>query len=225
MIIEGRMAKNVDWLIVCLGNPGSQYSGNRHNNGWMVAAELCSKHKKPLMKSFSKSYHASLRIYGQLVLVILPTTFMNASGEAVTEVIESYDIPVERIIVVCDEYNFPLGKVNLRQGGSDGGHNGVASVIEELGTEEFFRLRCGIGKNFPQGGMVDYVLSDFLDEEIEEKNMMIKKAVDSIEYLVQQGKTKAMTDVNSEKLWIKEINEKKENHKDSVVQVNNNECK
>ncbi|OGU38098.1 MAG: aminoacyl-tRNA hydrolase [Ignavibacteria bacterium GWB2_35_12] len=209
------MAKNVNWLIICLGNPESQYAWNRHNIGWMVAAELCSKHKKPLMKIFSKSYHASLRIAGQLALVILPTTYMNASGEAVSEVIESYDIPAERIIVVCDEYNFPLGKIHVRQGGSDGGHNGVASVIEELGTEEFFRLRCGIGKNFPQGGMVDYVLSDFLDDEIEEKNIMVKKAVDSIEYLIQHGKTKTMTDVNSEKLWDKDNKAKKENGKES----------
>ncbi len=214
------MGKKVDWLIVCLGNPGSQYSGNRHNIGWMAAAELCNKHKKPLMKSFSKSYNASLRIAGQLALVILPTTFMNCSGEAVSEVIENFEIPVERIIVICDEYNFPLGKIHLRQGGSDGGHNGVASVIEELGTEEFFRLRCGIGKNFPQGGMVDYVLSDFSDDEIEEKNIMVRKAVEGIEYLIQHGKTKAMTDVNSEKLWCKEKIIK--NEKDSEETLNNN---
>lgn len=195
------MAKSVDWLIVCLGNPGVKYSGNRHNIGWMVAAELCSKHKKPVMKTFAKSYNASLRIAGQLVLVVLPMTYMNASGEAITEILESYDIPVEKIIVVCDEYNFPLGKIHLRQGGSDGGHNGMSSVIEELGSEEFFRLRCGIGKNFPQGGMVDYVLSDFLEQEIEEKNLMVNKAVDSIEYFIQYGKTKAMTYINSEKLW------------------------
>lgn len=214
------MGKKIDWLIVCLGNPGSQYSGNRHNIGWMAAAELCNKHKKPLMKSFSKSYNASLRIAGQLALVILPTTFMNCSGEAVSEVIENFEIPVERIIIVCDEYNFPLGKIHLRQGGSDGGHNGVASVIEELGTEEFFRLRCGIGKNFPQGGMVDYVLSDFSDDEIEEKNIMVRKAVEGIEYLIQHGKTKAMTDVNSEKLWCKEKIIK--NEKDSEETLNNN---
>ncbi len=214
------MGKKIDWLIVCLGNPGSQYSGNRHNIGWMAAAELCNKHKKPLMKSFSKSYNASLRIAGQLALVILPTTFMNCSGEAVSEVIENFEIPVERIIVICDEYNFPLGKIHLRKGGSDGGHNGVASVIEELGTEEFFRLRCGIGKNFPQGGMVDYVLSDFSDDEIEEKNIMVRKAVEGIEYLIQHGKTKAMTDVNSEKLWCKEKIIK--NEKDSEETLNNN---
>lgn len=219
------MAKKVEWLIVCLGNPGSKYSGNRHNIGWMVAAELCSKHKKPLMKSFSKSYNASLRIAGQLALVILPSTFMNASGEAVSEVIESFDVPPERIIVVCDEYNFPLGKIHIRQGGSDGGHNGVTSVIEELGTEEFFRLRCGIGKNFPQGGMVDFVLSDFLDSEIDEKNIMVKKAVDGIEYLIQFGKTKAMTDVNSEKLWNKEKIVKNESGNENENILNNNECK
>ncbi|TAL68817.1 MAG: aminoacyl-tRNA hydrolase [Bacteroidetes bacterium] len=211
------MEKKVDWLIVCLGNPGAKYSGNRHNVGWMVAAELCSKHKKPLMKMFSKSYHASLRIADQLALVVLPVTYMNASGEAISEILGNYDVPVKRIVVVCDEYNFPLGRVHIRQGGSDGGHNGVASVIEALDNEDFFRLRCGIGKNFPQGGMVDYVLSDFLDSELEEKNVMVNKAVEAIEYLIQFGKTKAMTDVNSEKLWMKD-NEKKDS-------VNNNESK
>jgi PTH1 family peptidyl-tRNA hydrolase len=198
------MAKKVDWLIVCLGNPGSKYSGNRHNIGWMVGAKICDKYKKPLMKMFGKNYHASLRIAGQLVLVTLPTTFMNSSGEGVVEILENFDIPVDRVVVVCDEYNFPLGKIHLKRGGSDGGHNGIASVIDELDNEDFLRFRCGIGKNFPKGEMVDYVLSDFLDSEIEEKNDMVIKAVEGIEYLIQFGKTKAMTDINSEKLWKKE---------------------
>ena len=94
--------------------------------------------------------------------------------------------------------------------------------IDEL-KEEYFRLRCGIGKNFPQGGMVDYVLSDFLNDELEEKNIMLKKAVEGIEYLIQHGKTKAMTDVNSEKLWIKNNTPKKGNEKESIDSVNNNE--
>ncbi|MBI5324794.1 MAG: aminoacyl-tRNA hydrolase [Ignavibacteriae bacterium] len=215
------MSQKVDWLIVCLGNPGSKYAGNRHNIGWMVAAELCDKHKKPMMKMFGKSYHASLRIAGQLVVVMLPITYMNASGEAVAEFLEDYKLLTRRIVVVCDEYNFPLGKIHLKQGGSDGGHNGVASVIDTLDSEEFFRLRCGIGKNFPQGGMVDYVLSDFQDSEIEEKNAMVKKAVEGLEHLVQFGKTKAMTDINSEKLWKTADNNKVNLIKGQEDSVNN----
>ena len=132
---------------------------------------------------------------------------MNNSGEAVLAAKDTFDIPSEKILIICDEINFPPGKVHLKFGGSDGGHNGVASVIENLHTSDFFRLRCGIGKNFLTGGMVDYVLSDFNKDELEERDKMINKTVDSIEYLIRNGKTKAMTDINSEILWVKDFND------------------
>ena len=195
---------NINWLVAGLGNPGKMYSGNRHNIGWMVGMALCGKHKKTLMPYKRISHNAVLSIDSNNILVILPTTFMNNSGEAVKKISDEYGVPVEKIVVICDEYNFPLGKIHLRQGGSDGGHNGITSIIEGLDSNDFFRLRCGIGKNFAQGAMVEYVLSDFRKEELSERDVMISHAVDAVEHLIRTGKTRAMTEVNSGTLWEKE---------------------
>ena len=100
-----------------------------------------------------------------------------------------------------DEYNFPLGKIHLKKGGGDGGHNGIASIIEELGVQDFYRLRCGIGRNFSEGGLVEYVLSDFKEDEIEQRNVMIQKAIESIELLIEVGPSRAMSMINSGELW------------------------
>lgn len=195
------LSKKVEWLIAGLGNPGKRYVHSRHNIGWMVLTELAARYKKPVMAFSSIYMHAAMRIEGNLVLGILPTTYMNKSGEAVRKVCELYDIPNDRVVVVADEYNFPLGKLHLRPGGGDGGHNGILSIIDELNTTDFYRLRCGIGKNFPEGGMVEYVLRNFEEPEIPLKTQMINEAVDSIECLVRNGAGKAMSMINSGSLW------------------------
>ncbi len=195
------MVKTFDWLIAGLGNPGNRYANNRHNIGWMIVTALAEKHKKPIIASSVIYLEVSIRIESNLILAILPKTYMNLSGEAVRKVINYYEIPSDRLIVINDEYNFPLGKIHIKFGGSDGGHNGIASIINELGTENFWRLRCGIGRNFDPGGLVDYVLSDFKEDEIDKKNEMIAKAVDAIEVFVRLGYSRAMTLINSGQLW------------------------
>jgi len=191
---------NPEWLIAGLGNPGKQYADTRHNIGWMVASAIIAKYKTKIKSSLI--YHYSLLSIGSSsVLVSLPTTFMNNSGEAIGKLMKKYKIPFDKICIIVDEYNFPLGKIHLKDNGSDGGHNGVESVINYLDSIEFLRLRCGIGKNFPMGGMVDYVLSNFNESEIEQRDIMISNSVTAIEYLVKYGKIRAMTDINSERLW------------------------
>jgi len=148
---------------------------------------------------------AKVNFAGNNVLVMLPRTYMNNSGIAVRAVVEKYQIPVEKILVICDEYNFPLGKIHLKDSGGDGGHNGVRSVIENLGETKFMRLRCGIGRNFGENELVQYVLSPFEPEEIPIRDQMIARAVEAIEYLLLKGKSRAMSDINSEKLWKIEI--------------------
>jgi peptidyl-tRNA hydrolase, PTH1 family len=192
---------NIDWLVVGLGNPGKKYAFNRHNIGWMVVASLCEKYKKPLIPFSNLYYQSSLRIDSKLVCVALPTTYMNNSGEAVIAICDLYKISINKIIVIVDEYNFPLGKIQLKSGGGDGGHNGIASIIEHLNSNEFYRLRCGIGKNFSAGEMSNYVLSNFEESEIEERNTMISKAVESIEATVKFDAPRAMSLVNSGELW------------------------
>jgi PTH1 family peptidyl-tRNA hydrolase len=198
------MAAKFEWLIAGLGNPGDKYAYNRHNIGWMVAAAICRKYKKPVMAWNNLCLQSTLRIDGKLVLVSLPTTYMNNSGEALEFLAAQYHIPAERVIAVTDEYNFPLGRVHLRRGGSDGGHNGIASIIEKLDTSDFYRMRCGIGKDFPAGGLVDYVLSNFRKDETSERDRMIAHAVRSLEHIVKIGPDRAMSDINSGRLWQEE---------------------
>ena len=203
------LSENYDWLIVGLGNPGKKYALNRHNTGWMIALAFCEKFNKEF-KSYSDLYYqSSFEINSKNVLVALPLTYMNNSGEAVSAICELIKIPVEKILVIVDEYNFPLGKLQLKSGGGDGGHNGIASIIEHLNSNDFFRLRCGIGKNFEAGGMSGYVLSDFEENEIEERNIMINKAVESIEALIRFDSARAMSLVNSGTLWKKKMKIKK----------------
>ncbi len=205
------ISKNIECLVVGLGNPGKKYALNRHNIGWMVASALCEKYNKPIMPFSSIYLQSSLRIDGKLVMVALPTTYMNNSGEAVKAIIDLYEIPVEKLIVVVDEYNFEVGKVHIRLGGGDGGHNGITSILEHLETNDFLRLRCGISKNFGAGELVDYVLSDFKDQEMEAKELMIQKAVESIEAVVKLGTARAMSEINSGKLWSDEDDNSEEN--------------
>lgn len=192
----------IDWLFVGLGNPEKKYAETRHNIGWMVISQLSAKHNKPILQ-FSKNYlQSSLRLFGSLILCCMPLTYMNNSGKAVKEILNEYSIPVERMVVVVDEYNFPVGKVHLRQNGGDGGHNGIISIIDSIKSNDFYRLRCGIGRDFQQGEMAEYVLSCFNEDELEMKEKMIKKAIDSLEYIVRIGDIKkAMSFINSEKLW------------------------
>lgn len=195
------LRNQAEYLFVGLGNPGSRYSGNRHNIGWMVINQLCANRKK-VPVPYSPSYFlAPLRIEGKPVLAAMPSAFMNRSGEAVAPIAKRFGIHTNRIVVICDEYNFPVGRLHLKKGGSDGGHNGISSVIEQLGSEDFYRLRCGIDRNFEPGGMADYVLSDFAESEIPARDEMIKNAVTALEHIVRVGPAKAMSEINSGKTF------------------------
>lgn len=191
-----------DWLIFGLGNPGSKYKNNRHNIGWMVAQALCEKYKAPLVQTSLIYNTADILIAEIAVKVVQPTTYMNRSGEAVRKLMNLHNVPSDRIIVVVDEYNFPLGKIHIKNTGKDGGHNGVLNIIEETGTNNFFKLRCGIGKNFGAGGLVDYVLSDFEPDEIESKVQMTDNAVKAIiHFLSLNNPDRAMSEINSGKIF------------------------
>ncbi len=188
----------VEWLIVGLGNPGPEYAETRHNIGWMVVQALVERYGGTWRNGRGPWREARISVGGHPVLAILPLTYMNRSGEAVRAVQLRTGIPHERIVVVLDELNFPLGRVHLKATGSDGGHNGMASVIEQLGTRAILRLRCGIGRAFPPGGMVQHVLSPFAPEELPERDRMIERAVKALEYLIEHGPSRAMSVVNSE---------------------------
>jgi len=206
--------EHFDWLFIGLGNPKPKYFNNRHNIGWSVITKFLQKNNIDFFEQTRSYKVAKNRIADKNILFALPLTYMNLSGEAALKLIAKYKIKIENFVILVDEYNFPLGKIHLKQGGSDGGHNGVASIIENLNTPNFLRLRLGIGKNFGQGELVDYVLSDFSDDEISEVENMQNKAIDAIIHLVKTNYSRAASDINSQKLW--DTNPELKIHKNNV---------
>lgn len=190
---------HVDWLIVGLGNPGARYADTRHNIGWMVCEKLVPADE--WRQGGRLWMEARLRVGRHKLLLVEPLTYMNLSGEAVKALAANLKIGTDRIVAVVDEYNFPVGKVHLKRGGSDGGHNGIASLIDELGKADFYRLRCGIGRDFGPGGLVDYVLAPFGAEQTAERDAMIDRAGMALKHLARIGAGRAMSDINSGALW------------------------
>ncbi len=195
------MKEQVKWAIIGLGNPGKEYSFNRHNIGWLVAEALINKFTTTKKQKHKNYYYALFEINNIRILVAMQRTYMNRSGMAVSNIKDKYSLSARDIIVISDEYNFELGRLHLRLNGGDGGHNGIASIEDWLRTPEFYRLRCGIGKDFADGEMVNYVLSDFNENEIEIVNNMKDRAVEAIEYIATYGIARAMSDINSGAIW------------------------
>lgn len=195
------MFNKIIWAIVGLGNPGKEYYFNRHNIGWQVLQALIDKYSPQKKERHRTYYYSLININNNSVLLAMPRTYMNRSGIAVANILKKYSLTPQNIIVISDEYNFELGRLHLRFNGGNGGHNGIASIEDYIRTPNFYRLRCGIGKNFKEGEMVNYVLSDFDENEQPIVDDMIKKAVLSIEYIITYGIARAMSDINSGELW------------------------
>ncbi len=185
-------------MVVGLGNVGRGYQDTRHNVGFMVVDEVSGRFRKKFSAGkgdyfFSKFTHA-----GEDVVLMKPTTFMNNSGIAVKDAVEKFGIRSDDLLVVYDDFNIPLAKLRLRKGGSDGGHNGVYSIIYHLNDDRFPRLRCGIGTEEvnSRADMSDFVLSKFETGEIPEVNKMIDNAADAVFVFVNEGIDAAMNRYN-----------------------------
>lgn len=168
-------------LIIGLGNPGKQYENTRHNIGFNVIDALADKWNAPLNQSkFNGMYAVVHRPEGKVIL-LKPLTYMNLSGECVRPLMDYYDIEVEDILVIYDDLDLEAGKLRLREKGSAGGHNGIKSLIQHLGTQQFNRIRVGVSR--PPTGMKvsDYVLSKFSKEEQPIMEDAVKKSVDAVE--------------------------------------------
>lgn len=187
---------NPSYIIVGLGNPGTKYEYTRHNIGFRVVDALIEKHGSSWLRISEHHYEARIRTMGKELLILKPLTYMNLSGTAVKRVVESKGMKPTQVVVVVDEYNFHTGRIHLRQGGSSGGHNGISSLIDELGTPDFWRLRCGIDRNFGSGELVDYVLAPFPEAESDALQRMISLAVLAIEDLARSGPELVMTQIN-----------------------------
>ena len=182
-------------LVVGLGNPGREYAGHRHNVGFMVLDRLASAVGIPLGQSKFQGRFGQGDVGRTRVLLLAPETFMNASGEAVSAAARFFKVAPEDLLVVHDELDLSLGRLQLKRGGGTGGHNGLESIVEQLGTSEFARLRFGIGK--PQGPnakerVVGHVLHDFSAEEKPLLPPLLDRAVDMARSWVSLGLAEAM---------------------------------
>jgi PTH1 family peptidyl-tRNA hydrolase len=184
------------WLIVGLGNPGDKYADTRHNIGWMIALALAQSCKVEFKDGKGNWKQAECSLNGKKITIMLPLTYMNNSGQAAGDFIRYYKVPSEHVIALIDEYNFPLGKMQLKQGGSDGGHNGTASMIAHIGPS-FWRFRFGIDKNFGPGEMADYVLSSFAKHEDIALKEMIERGMKSIQMFLGNNPARALQQINS----------------------------
>ena len=181
------------WLVVFLGNPGLRYEGTRHNAGFMTADALAVKKGISINRSRFSSLIATCSIGDETVLLMKPQTYMNLSGEAVGQAARFYKIPADHILVVSDDITLPIGSLRIRTKGSAGGHNGLKNIISVLGTEEFPRIRLGVGSPpHPDYDTVDWVLSVFRDQDAVELSEAAAKAADAVECFITRGPEKAM---------------------------------
>ena len=158
----------VEYIIVGLGNPGIQYARTRHNAGFMAVDALAKKYNASVNRSKFKAFVGDTEISGKRVLLMKPQTFMNLSGEAVSEAARFYKLTPDRILVLSDDISLDVGKLRLRRKGSAGGHNGLKSIGELIGTDDYPRLKIGVGKKpHPEYDLAAWVLSNFNDSEIQ----------------------------------------------------------
>ena len=192
---RGERASSLDLLIVGLGNPGREYARNRHNAGWMVLDELARRHSASWKGKFNGKV-AEVRLDGHRVALLKPETYMNESGRSVAAAARFYKLEPDAILVVHDEGDFDLGRLQARMGGGSAGHNGLRSIAQHLKTPEFMRLRIGVGR--PGRGdprpLADYVLSNF--EPGDDADTLIARAADAVETLDADGLERAQAQFN-----------------------------
>lgn len=187
----------VEWIVAFLGNPGLKYNGTRHNAGFMAADAMEKKLGVSINKMRFKALTQTADIGGKKVLLMKPQTYMNLSGDAIVQAANFYKVPPERVIVVSDETALPIGRLRIRRGGSAGGHNGLKSVIARLGTDQFPRIRLGVGdKPHPDYDMADWVLSAFKGQDAADMELVAKKTADAVECYITEGADRAMNKFN-----------------------------
>ena len=187
----------VDWIVVFLGNPGPKYAGTRHNVGFM-AADKCEKATgASIRRARFKALTDQIRVGGASVLLIKPQTFMNLSGDAVGSAARFYKIPPERVLVISDDVSLPVGRLRVRTKGSAGGHNGLKSIISALGTEQFPRIKVGVGAPpHPDYDMADWVLGVLRDQDAVDIDAAAQRAWEAAESYIRTGPERTMDRYN-----------------------------
>lgn len=189
---------NVDYIIVGLGNPGGEYEATRHNAGFIVIDMLAEECSCAVTKLKFKSLYGTAQIGDKKCILMKPQTYMNNSGEAVRDAAAFYKIPAERIIVVSDDISLDVGKLRIKRKGSDGGHNGLKSIIYQIQSDNFARIKMGVGKKpHPEYDLAAWVLSRFKNDEVEPLKSAAKNACDAIKLIVGEKIDMAMNKFNS----------------------------
>ena len=183
-------------FIVGLGNPGSPYQGTRHNVGVEVIDHLAERFRLTFESCPAEAVVARARYSGTRLMLVKPLTFMNLSGHAVSSLVRYFRVDLDDVLIVSDDVNLPLGRLRVRAGGSAGGHNGLRSVIDELGTDQVARLRLGVGRGDGRLDLADHVLARFEDAEQETVRSAIARGADAVEGFVSHGIVAMMNRVN-----------------------------
>ncbi len=186
-------------LVVGLGNPGTEYAGTRHNAGFMVVEALARRAGVRLRPGRGEFWYAVAGREDETLFLMVPVTYMNQSGTAVVQALEHFGLPVSALVVVVDDFALPLGTLRIRTGGTDGGHNGLASVIYHLASDQFVRLRCGIRREVmpPKDLTAEFVLSRFDVAEGPVVEEMVGRAADAVQEIRRSGPERAMALYNS----------------------------
>ncbi|WP_161879441.1 aminoacyl-tRNA hydrolase [Alkalibacterium sp. MB6] len=172
-------------LIIGLGNPGAKYATTKHNIGFIALDEIAYQNGWAFNRSNFESVYAEGMIQSEKVSLIKPQTYMNESGRSVRQWLDYYDLSAEDIVVIYDDMDLPTGKIRLRQKGSAGGHNGIKSLVSHLGTQQFNRIRIGVGRPFENQSVTSHVLSPFHKSEHDDMLFAVKKAADAAVYWAQ----------------------------------------
>lgn len=183
------------WIIAGLGNPGTKYQATRHNAGFLAVDQAANRWGPVASQEKFRSFAGTTEVFGERVLLLKPQTFMNRSGAAVAPAIRFHKLDVGRVVVLHDEIDLDFGVVRLKTGGGLAGHNGLRSIVQELGDEKFHRLRIGVGRPH-KGSGASHVLGRFSPEEIDALPAILEHAVDGLELLLREGPARAMNEIN-----------------------------
>jgi PTH1 family peptidyl-tRNA hydrolase len=181
------LRKDIMYIIAGLGNPGREYEGTRHNTGFAVIDCLAEKHGIRVNIGKFSGLLGSGMIGAEKAVLVKPLTYMNLSGMCLQQVLHFYKVPADHLIVAVDDINLPVGQIRVRGGGSAGGHNGLKSIIEQCGTQDFPRVRVGVGDKKPGQDLASHVLSRFPADQAEEMKNAEKSAAEAIEMLISDG--------------------------------------
>ena len=192
--------RNTMFIIAGLGNPGREYENTRHNIGFHVIDEIAKKYQITMLERKHKAIVGKGYIDGEKVVLVKPLTYMNLSGESIREFINYYKMdPETELIVIYDDIDLEPGQIRIRKKGSAGGHNGMKSIISQIGTQNFYRIKVGVGAKPAGWDLADYVLGRFSTKEREEVDRAIEEAADAVEVILTEGIDAAMNKYNAKK--------------------------